>query len=146
LAVFMLGFLSSGYLTHLLNDVERFQIARDAKVRALIDFGVRPGLGEELDAVSGDLVIEAKELKTLADDHLKHLEDPAEMKKKWQDVLEAFIKSANRIATARATFTPTAAETARMLQLLGIKPNDKADDKAKDTKDKGKAGAAKSAP
>jgi proteasome lid subunit RPN8/RPN11 len=146
MAVFMLGFLVSGYFTHAMTDMERYQIARDAKARAMIDFAIRPGLGEELDSVTGDVLQAAKETKALADDHLKHLEDPAEMKKKWQDVLDAFVKSANRIAMARAAFAPMPAESARMLQMLGIKPPAKGDDKGKDEKDKATNGTAKPAP
>jgi proteasome lid subunit RPN8/RPN11 len=147
MAVFLLGFLLSGYVTHAMTDLERFQIARDAKARALIDYGIRPGLGEELDSVTGELLQAAKETKALSDDHLKHLEDSGEMRKKWQDVLESLVKSAQRINQARAAFTPMPAETARMLQLLGVKAPAKADDKSKDGKDKGTtSGAVKPAP
>jgi proteasome lid subunit RPN8/RPN11 len=141
--VFLVGFLLAKYLSHGLTEFERERMQADATARALVYFQYRPGLGELLDETHVELARSAKELNELSKDHVKRLEDSAEILAKWQKAFQPLVAADEKVMQMRARYTPTPEETARMLQILGsLKPPARPDDKAKPKEEKPKDKAA----
>jgi hypothetical protein len=124
---FMFGILLAGYLVHSLNDLERLRIEQAAQARTLLYLQFRPGMGEELEKVRGELAAALKDASGLANQHLKALEDPKDAKTQWEAVLMRVARAADQLAKVRAVYALTPEETERLLRAMGVKDESKKD-------------------
>jgi proteasome lid subunit RPN8/RPN11 len=144
--VFLLGYLLAGKLT----DLERLRLEQSALARSWYYLKLRPGLREELDQLDNGVRAVAKNTKTLAQEHLKLLEEPKETAAKWSEILQQLDQTSKRLVSLEVIYGLTPQETA-LLSVLGEgrgtaltnapppskneKASDKKDEKALDKKD-----------
>jgi proteasome lid subunit RPN8/RPN11 len=111
--VFILGFFLAGRLT----DIERLRIEQGTLARALVYFKIRSGLREDLGQVDADLTAATAAAKSLAQEHLKTLQEPKGTQDRWAEVLHTLDRSSKRLGQIGAMYALTPQEIALLLAL-----------------------------
>jgi hypothetical protein len=136
LAVYLLVFLLGYFLAGKLTDLDRLRIEQATLARSLVYFKIHLGLRDQLTEVEGDLQAAAQGAKTLAQEHLKLLQDPQEPQARWAEVLQKLDRSSRRIAQIGTTYALTPQEEMLFLALAERLSRYSGNDKSKAGDDK----------